>query len=109
MQNTRQKMKYKYTLNDQINSLPREIKISDILKILEKEGISQDSFYRDRNIRQGSDQSIPTDRLFIYADLFDCDVHDLFPRNKRTSIRTRLARVAEKYSVKRTGLKRSSP
>lgn len=94
--------KFKYNINHQISLLPREVAISDIIDILHKEGISQDSFYRDRNITLGSDQSIPSDRLFIYADLFECSVSDLLAANRKPvdSIRVRLLKKSSPVKVK---------
>jgi len=71
------KSKYKYALNDELDKLPRHTTINDILIHLKKYGITKDKFYWDREIPFDSLSSIPEDRLFIYADVFDCEVSDL--------------------------------
>lgn len=64
--------KFKYNLNHQISLQPRSISIRDIEVLVEKQGISRSTFIRDRNIRLDSTQSIPSDRLDLYAKLFEC-------------------------------------
>lgn len=84
----KQKPSRKYGIIDQVNMLDRKITISDLLAHLSKQGISRDEFYADRNIAYGSDKSIPSDRLFKYAQVFDCSVEDLLNEDiKATSIR----------------------
>lgn len=69
--------KHKYALNEQVDALPRSQSINDLVKHLEDAGISRNEFYADRNIEFGSEKSIPSDRLLIYAKVFDCSIHDL--------------------------------
>lgn len=84
--------KFKYRINYQISLLPRSITIMQLVKVVEQKGISQDTFYRDRKIAKGSKQSIPGDRLMIYAKLFDCTLDDLLTTEvKGKSIRQQLA------------------
>lgn len=100
------KGKYKYNINHYISLLPREVTIADIVSIMEKEGISQDSFYRDRNIAFGSDQSIPADRFFIYADLFECTLGNMLAGDRKPipSIRARILK-SQLQTVSRQKLK----
>lgn len=82
------KPKYKYALNAELAKLPRSTSINDVIKHLAKYGITRDEFYRDREIAFGSDSSIPSDRLFIYAQVLDCMVDDLMNQQpKAQSIR----------------------
>ncbi len=70
--------KFKYNINHQISLQPRQVSIGAIEKILAKEhGISRDAFYRDRNLTLADTFSIPSDRMDIYAALFNCTVDDL--------------------------------
>lgn len=70
-------MKFKYKINDQISLQPRTISIADIVKLVETHGISKNTFHRDRAIPFGSSKSIPSDRLDIYARLFEVTPDDL--------------------------------
>ncbi len=72
------KTKLKYHINRQIGLLPRAISIKAFHDILRSQhNITRDAFYRDRNIEWGSDNSIPSDRLEVYAGLFGVTVDDL--------------------------------
>ncbi len=79
--NKTQKMasqKFKYNINHQISLMPRHISIDSLVKILSNEhGITRDTFYRDRNLTLVDTFSIPSDRMDIYAALFNCTVDDL--------------------------------
>lgn len=80
--------KYKYAINEQVDSLPRTMSINDLLKHLEVSGISRNEFYADRNILFGSEKSIPSDRLLKYIKVFDCTIDDLLNEQvKAKSIR----------------------
>jgi len=80
--------KHKYSINKQVDSLPRTMTINDLVKHLELAGISRNEFYSDRNIAYGSNKSIPSDRLFIYAKVFDCLIDELLNQEvKAKSIR----------------------
>jgi hypothetical protein len=81
---------YKYGINEQVSMLDRKIKVGDLLKHLNENGISRTEFYADRNIPYGSEKSIPSDRLFKYSQVFDCSVEELLNEEiKATSIRNR--------------------
>jgi hypothetical protein len=69
--------KLKYNIQAKVSLLPREIRISDLLKVLEKHGIVKGTFYRDSKVKSDSDFSIPTDRLQIYAKVFGCSLDEL--------------------------------
>jgi hypothetical protein len=84
----KQRPKYKYTLEDQLHMLPRNLTVKAVELHLKEFGITRDSFYDDRRILFGSDFSIPSDRLFIYAKVFDCPIQDLLNQEvNATSIR----------------------
>jgi hypothetical protein len=69
--------KLKYNINKLIDELPRSMTIGAIEKILKKEhGISRDTFYRDR-FKTINENSIPSERLDVYAALFNVPVSDL--------------------------------
>lgn len=69
--------KLKYNIKAQIDLLPREVKVKDLLKILAKHGIEKVTFYRDQKIKADSDFSIPVDRLNVYAHVFDVTMQEL--------------------------------
>lgn len=80
--------KYKYALNEQISMLPKSMKTAEVVEHLKENKVTYDEFYRDRKIPYGSESSIPSDRLFIYAKVFDCPVADLLNHEiKAKSIR----------------------
>ena len=88
LKHSKPKPKYKYAINEQLGMLPRNMTIADVTDHLKKNGITRDSFYRDREILYGAESSIPSDRLFIYAKVFDCPVQDLLNQEiKAKSIR----------------------
>lgn len=61
-----------------VNDLPNRITIQSIEKILlDEHNISKHQFWSDRKIKLESDQSIPGDRLAVYAQLFDCTIEQL--------------------------------
>ena len=70
--------KLKYHISHFIALQPRHMKIGDIEKILaEEHGISRDTFYRDRNLTVRDSNSIPSERLDIYAALFGVTAEEL--------------------------------
>jgi len=93
--------KLKYKLNDKVKELPRSISMADLLKILAKNGISRDSFYRDRNISINDKNSIPSDRLDVYAIVFGCTTDEL--KNYSPKGKSILEVIAAKSKLK-TGL-----
>lgn len=65
------KEKFKYRINEIIDSLPRSISVKEIETTLEKEyKISPATFHRDKAIKLNDSGSIPTDRLDSYSDFF---------------------------------------
>ena len=89
--------KHKYALNEQVNSLPRSNSINELIAHLEDAGISRNEFYADRNIEYGSEKSIPSDRLLIYAKVFDCSLDDLLNQEvKAKSFRQHVQKVKTK-------------
>lgn len=88
LKKSKPKPKYKYTLEDQLNALPRGMSIGEVEKHLKQYGIGRDAFYNDRRIVYGSESSIPSDRLFIYSKVFDVPLADLLNHEiKAKSIR----------------------
>lgn len=69
--------KLKYKINEKVDSLPKYVTSEILLRELLNHGISRDSFYRDRKIEAGSNQSIPSDRLDAYAVVFGCTIEEL--------------------------------
>ena len=68
----------KYHISHFISLQPRHLKIGDIEKILiEEHHISRDTFYRDRNITLKDSNSIPSERLDIYAGLLGVTAEEL--------------------------------
>lgn len=87
-QNKKKKFAYKYSINDQLNLLPRTMKMQEVIAHLESFGISRNEFYADRNISLASSRSIPSDRLIIYSKVFDCKIEQLINKQiTATSIR----------------------
>ena len=76
--NKQSKIKYKYRIGELIQRKPYEKNlIGKIVIELEKNGISQEQFYRYRKIPSTSKSSMPSDALFIFAKVFDCSIDDL--------------------------------
>lgn len=101
--NPRVRSKYKYNLNREISLLPRTLTIKKLIQHLASSGVSRDEFYSDRSIELGSDKSIPSDRLMIYAQVFDCETTDLINHEvKAVSIRDALGkqRARAKTSIR---------
>lgn len=80
-----------------VDDLPRVVKIGTIINELEKKGITQTSFYRDRRIKKGEITDIPGERLLVYSKLFSVGLLELFnydivvpPIIKRQSIAARV-------------------
>lgn len=94
------KLEFKYKINYQVSQLPRELAIGDIVSLLEKYGISKDQFYRDRKILIKSSTSITTDRLMIYAKIFDCSINELLNTQVQNvkSIRSHLKPPKSKFN-----------
>lgn len=76
--------KPKYNINAYLAELPSRITINDICDQLRKDhGITYDTFNRDRKIKATDVKSIPSDRLQVYAGLFDCSIEDLINTKKK--------------------------
>lgn len=101
-------MKFKYTINKLISDQPRLITVSKIEQILmDEHSISRSTFLRDRNIITDSDQSIPLDRLEVYAALFSVKVDELknYTTKKVKPLAERKPSDIMKKVIKRTNLK----
>jgi hypothetical protein len=93
----------KYKINEQIETLPRQISIAEVVTLLERNGIPRHTFFRDRKIEIDSESSIPTDRLQIYAKFFDCQLEDLL--NTQVNVKSIRAQISKTKSGKfKTGL-----
>jgi hypothetical protein len=100
-----EKPKYKYNLNHQISLLPRNKTIELISGELEKEGIAERTFFRDRSIKINDPGDIPSERLMIYAKFFDVSIDELFNYdNKVKPIAERKLSSFDKILLKKTGL-----
>lgn len=99
---TRTKPSYKYNINQQIGLLPfKKNLIDQLITHLAKHDVTRNEFYADRSIPFGSDKSIPHDRLYIYATVFDCTVDDLVNHEvKATSFRETLGEKKIKTTLK---------
>lgn len=96
------KPKFKYNINHQIGLLPfRRDLIQQVIEHLAKHGVTRNEFYADRAILVDSKKSIPSDRLMIYAQVFECTTDDLvnhhvsaksirevMAKNKRVKVKT---------------------
>lgn len=92
--------KYKYTINTQIDHLPRTLTVAEVVKHLNDNGISKTEFYTDRAILFGSDKSIPADRLQKYAIVFDVTIDELQNQPvKATSIRQQFMGAKKSKSI----------
>ncbi|MFO0415206.1 MAG: hypothetical protein ACK52I_28460 [Pseudomonadota bacterium] len=86
--------KLKYKIKEKIDALPRSVKIKTLVERLEKNGISERTFYRDMQIKLDSKSSIPLDRMLVYSKLFNIDVDKLVTNPKvfvRKEIKSPLA------------------
>lgn len=103
------KQKFKYKINHYISVQPREITVSKIEEILMKEhGISRSTFQRDRSMPVNSEQSIPSDRLDVYAQLFGITVDELknYTLKRIKPLVERQPSELMQKVIKRTNLKR---
>jgi hypothetical protein len=71
------KAAYKYNLNHRYSLLPKSITLDELINLLEKAGIPQRTFYRDRAILANEQTDIPGERLMIYAKVFACELSEL--------------------------------
>ena len=74
---------FKYAINDYVVKLPGTISVRRLCEILEQNGIQRVTFFRHRSIRANSKQSIPADKLMVYAQLFNCSMDDLVRKKPR--------------------------
>jgi hypothetical protein len=96
---------YKYNLNHQISLLPRNRTIEMMVQELEKEGISERTFFRDRSIKLNESTDIPSERLLIYARFFDVAIDQLFNYDSKVKpINERKLSSFEKSILKKSGL-----
>lgn len=99
--------KFKYNLNHQISLLPRNKTIEMIVADLDKEGIKERTFFRDRSIELGEKTDIPSSRLLIYSKYFDVSLNELFNYDKEVnSVNERQLDSFDKSMLKKSGLKK---
>lgn len=99
-------VKYKYNINRFIEKLPKSKNTEWIVAELEKEGIKERTFFRDKVIEVGDNSDIPSERLLIYAKFFDVTLDELFNytvKVKPADVR-KPSPTMEKV-IQRTGLK----
>jgi hypothetical protein len=102
-------MKLKYLINHFIDLQPRSVGIELMANVLEREHkISRSTFLRDRNIKFESDNSIPTDRLEVYASLFGVAPDELknYPVKKIKPLIERRPTTIMQKVIKRAKLKK---
>lgn len=86
-------------LRKKFDELPKNITLKDvILPNLKKYDITQSTFYRDL---ESNPNSIPNERLQVYAGLLDCDVSDLMEGYTKIKVRP----IVKKSLTKKVGLK----
>lgn len=96
-------LQYKYRLEEFIQALPREMTMTRLYDLLYSDHkISRATFWRDRKIRIDDSQSIPGDRLEIYAALFGVSIEQLKqPGAERIkSIREQLPALSPSQNMK---------
>jgi hypothetical protein len=101
-------IKYKYTINALIDSLPKNKNTSWCAQQLKPSGIDERTFYRDKSIAIDEDTDIPGERLLIYSKFFGVELIQLF--NKNVKVRPHIERKPTKTFAtvaKRTGLQKS--
>jgi hypothetical protein len=101
---------YKYRINEIIEQLPRSMTIGKIESILKAEHqISRDSFFRDRTLKISDRSSIPSERLDVYAALFNCSADDLknYQPKAVKPLTERAPSQAMQKIIKKNGLKKS--
>lgn len=76
-------LKFKYKINELINSLPKSKNTTWIITELEKEGIASRTFFRDKSIKVGDEEDIPSERLLIYSKFFGVTLDELFNYTKK--------------------------
>lgn len=93
--------KLKYNINSYLAELPTRITISDICDRLRAEyDITYDTFNRDRKIELNSKTSIPSDRLQVYAGLFDCTIDELINNRKKIKPLIKVSSVTKRLGIK---------
>lgn len=70
-------VQYKYNLNHRFSLLPRSITLEQLIAHLEKCGISERTFYRDRSMVAGEISDMTVERLMKYAQVFNCQLQEL--------------------------------
>lgn len=81
-------------------ALPRSVNFeNDVLPTLEKHGISRATFFRDVKAKA---ETIPTLRLNVYSQLFDCSIDELMQGYTKVKIKPIIKRPS---IAKQIGLK----
>lgn len=98
---------YKYKLNEIIGELPRTRTIEQIVVELEKEGIPERTFFRDKGLRKTETGTIGSDRLMIYSKFFGVTIESLYNYTSKVKPLTdRKMSDVEKKVINKTGLKK---
>lgn len=97
------KMTYKFQINHFIEKLPKAQTMERIVAALDKVGIPERTFYRDRSLKAGQPGDIPSERLMKYAKFFDISIEELF--NNDVQVKP-IAKKKVKPAIAKTGLKR---
>jgi len=92
--------KLKYRIQEIEDQLPKLIKTSDIIGSLKDNGVSYNTYNRDKKISVKDAMSIPHDRLQIYAGLFNCDVNDLINNIIKTKPIVNAKNLTKKLGIK---------
>lgn len=76
--------KRKYRIEELVQGLPKWQNEKWIVAELEKEGITQRTYYRHKAIELGDAHDIPSYTLLIYARFFGVTVDELFNYSSKT-------------------------
>lgn len=100
-------IKYKYNINRFVNDLPKSKSTGWVIAELEKEGIKERTFFRDKSIVVDDEEDIPSERLLIYAKFFDVTLDELFNYTKKVKpAQERKPSPTMEKVIHRTGLKK---
>lgn len=98
------KSNYKYNIKTLVNELT-VARAKTVVTELEKEGVSERTFQRDKAILISDATDIPAMRLMIYAKFFEVSIEQLFNYDADVKPINRRKLTIEKKVLKKTGLK----
>jgi len=70
-------MNYKYSINSLLEVIPQKEYNSKLQTLIDKLGISKSCFHDWRHITKSEARDIPTSKLMIIADFFNCKMEAL--------------------------------